>query len=543
MILRPCPRAPLINHEASNVCSQCLRKLYGTPLRSKRPLSSTYSTRVASSGIQPKKSAFKREYFSANNLLRDVLFSTRDGRQEDENDRRRPPDLPPSSPKAKVASIVGLAHDATIDSSLPSNTQPSAGAPLPDTSDLPHRRRKRLKQAQEQAHADHTIPPDASSRLSTLSSSLPTDSLRRRLAAYLSLSKPRLSFLIVLTTTASYAIYPMPTILLPSATAAPSLSPLILLFLTTGTALASASANALNMLYEPDSDAKMTRTRNRPLVRGLLSRRAALLFAAATAATGTLALYYGVNPTVAALGLANIVLYAGVYTPLKRLSVLNTWAGALVGAIPPLMGWAAAAGQCASSYRSADGVLVPEPGWQELLLAPDGSSVGGWLLAALLFAWQFPHFNALSHSIREEYRTAGMRMLCWVSPKANARIAFRYALFMFPICFGLSYYGITDWGFVATSGVVNTWMMVEAWKFWKRTGERGSARGLFWASVWHLPIVLVLAMAHKKGLWERVWNGAFGQSLEYDADDGAEEENEHDRAAWTNPDRRQGLRA
>ena len=199
----------------------------------------------------------------------------------------------------------------------------------------------------------------------------------RLLTTYLSLSKPRLSFLVVLTATAAYSLYPVPGLLSPAATAAPSLSTLTLFFLTTGTALCSSAANALNMLFEPQHDAKMSRTRNRPLVRKLISPTGALVFAVLCGTVGTAALYYGVNPTTAFLGAANIVLYAGIYTPMKRMSVVNTWVGAIVGGIPPLMGWAAAAGQCAH-----DGT------WQELLLGEE--SVGGWLLAGLLFAWQFP---------------------------------------------------------------------------------------------------------------------------------------------------------
>ena len=486
------------SQQFGGLCSRCFRKLYGVPSLSHRSISTTLGS------TRSKKVTLRREYFSANDLLKDVISVPKNGGT-----------VPDSQP-----------HSEAKTSSIQPSAQPSA--------ELPHRRRKRLKQAKETAASstEQPLPPDASSRLSTLSSSLPIHSLRRRLAAYLSLSKPRLSFLIVLTTTASYAIYPTPSILSPTATSVPSLSPLILLFLTTGTALACSSANALNMLFEPHRDARMSRTRNRPLVRGLISKRGALVFAILTGTVGCAGLYYGVNPTVAALGFANIVLYAGVYTSLKSRSVLNTWAGALVGAIPPLMGWAAAAGQCATSRRSSlpgeDGsaggggaaAAAEEPGWTELLFADDGSSMGGWLLAALLFAWQFPHFNALSHTIREEYKAAGMRMMSWVSPRANARIAFRYSLVMFPICIGLSYYGVTDWGFAATSGVVNTWMAVEAWKFWRRTGERGTARGLFWASVWHLPIVLVLAMAQKKGLWDRVWRGVQSdEDEEVDADE------------------------
>ena len=183
---------------------------------------------------------------------------------------------------------------------------------------------------------------------------------------------------------------------------------------------------------------------------------------------------------------------------MKRLSVVNTWIGAIVGGVPPLMGWAAAAGQASS---------LASPTWQDLLLASD-TSAGGWLLAALLFAWQFPHFNAISHTIRREYANAGYRMLASFNTRKNSLIALRYSLAMFPICAGLSAVGVTSWAFVASSGVVNAWLAREAMRFWKHEGGKGSARALFWASVWQLPLVLVLAMVQKKGLWERFVRGA-----------------------------------
>lgn len=314
----------------------------------------------------------------------------------------------------------------------------------------------------------------------------------------------------MLTTTASYSLYPVPSLLSASATHTPSLSTLTLLFLTTGTFSTIASANTLNMLFEPAHDAKMSRTRNRPLVRGLIKPRSAVLFAVATAIAGAGILYYGVNPTTAALGTGNIVLYAFIYTPMKRLSIINTWVGAVVGAIPPLMGWCAAGGQYAT-FSSSSPTFGEE--FSTLLFTPQAT--GGWLLASLLFAWQFPHFNALSHPIRTEYLNAGYRMMVSYYPRLNARVALRYSVVMFPICVGLSYYGVTDRGFVLTSSAVNAWMVREAWRFWRSGGGEGalaakSARGLFWASVWHLPIVLVLALVHKKGLWEGVWNGVFG---------------------------------
>ncbi|KAI4217579.1 MAG: hypothetical protein LQ351_000175 [Letrouitia transgressa] len=246
----------------------------------------------------------------------------------------------------------------------------------------------------------------------------------------------------------------------------------------------------------------MSRTRNRVLVRGLIGRRGALVFAALAGLGGVGGLWFGVNPTVAFLGGFNIWLYAGVYTPLKRLSVLNTWVGAVVGGIPPLMGWTAAAGQ------SANG----DEGWRELLFGQE--SVGGWLLAALLFAWQFPHFNALSWTIRDEYKQAGYRMLAWTNSRMNGRVAFRYTLWSFPICGALWYFGITDQGFLVTSSLVNAWIVREAWRFWRKDGQRGSARNLFWAGVWHLPVLMVLAMAHKQGLWEGVWQRLNGETPE-----------------------------
>ena len=391
------------------------------------------------------------------------------------------------------SSATGLFNERTRQSP----TTPAQDV-LAQTSEPPHRRRKRLKEEKAAAAAELPLPPDAPSRLTTASATLPASSLRRLLTTCLALSKPRLSFLIVLTTAATYAIYPVPTLLLPATTAAPSLSALTLVFLTSGTALTCACANALNMLMEPKYDAQMSRTRNRPLVRGLIGKRGALVFAGLTGLLGVGSLWFGVNPTVAFLGGLNILLYAGVYTPMKRLSVLNTWVGAVVGAIPPLMGWAAAAGQSASGNGQ----------WQELLFSE--GSIGGWLVAALLFAWQFPHFNSLSWPIRDEYKNAGYRMLVWTNSRMNGRVALRYSLLMFPICFGLVYFNITDDGFLITSSVVNGWMVVEAWKFWQKEGFKGSARGLFWASVWHLPVVMVLAMVHKKGLWDNVWKHLTG---------------------------------
>lgn len=478
MILRPLSRRSIVPRDANTVCLRCWRKLAGAQLTARQPFSTIPPHKQGAIAVGKSRSTFGKDYFWANSVLKETFGKSR---------------------RELQSSIAAVRLETE---------QQAVGANVTSTAKdvLPHRRRKKAKeQAAEDPEAAYPIAPDASSKLATISSSLPQRSLKRILTTYLSLSKPRLSFLVVLTATAAYSLYPVPQLLAPAATATPSLSTLTLLFLTSGTALCSASANAFNMLMEPKYDAQMSRTRNRPLVRKLISSRGAMVFAVACGIVGTGALYYGVNPTTAFLGAANIVLYAGIYTPMKRMSVLNTWVGAIVGGIPPLMGWTAAASQYAH-----DGT------WEELLFGE--GSAGGWLCAGLLFAWQFPHFNALSWSIREEYKNAGYRMLAWVNPAQNGRVALRYAILMFPICIGLSYCGITDWSYIATSSAINGWMALKAWQFYKAVGHKGTARGLFWASVWHLPVVLVLAMAQKKGLGERLYRSLFGYA-EIDEED------------------------
>lgn len=323
-------------------------------------------------------------------------------------------------------------------------------------------------------------------------------SISNIIAPYVALTKPRLSALVVLSAMSTYALTTNDATL-------PQL-----LFLTLGTTLASSSANAINMAREYVYDGMMTRTRARPVVRGILTPTQAFTFAGISGIASVSALYFGVNSVVAFLGASNIVLYAGLYTTLKRKSISNTWVGAIVGAIPPLMGWAASSS-------------LTDP--------------GAWCFAALLYAWQFPHFNSLSHSIRDEYRSAGYVMTAWTDPALNARVALRYSALMFPICIGMSYFGLTDWVFSFDSSLVNGWLTYWAYQFWVEqrkvlpvakhngtlldpsahqysgsSGNSGSysssartngfARKLFWGSVIHLPAILVLAMIHKKGQWD-----------------------------------------
>ncbi|KAL2117637.1 hypothetical protein VTJ04DRAFT_7297 [Mycothermus thermophilus] len=506
-------RLPLRPGGFETLCWRCSRHLLlrhvgrgqrsiGVPLL-KPPLTSPAQSRFFSESLRLRASSsnscqFRAGYFLSNSVLANPNGTTA------------------SASSAPVGSVRPAASQSPADDVTPST--PASAETLP-----PHRRRQAARRSSTStSSADSmatSLPPDASARLADSAARAPADSFRRTLSALLSLAKPRLTVLVVLSAMVPYALYPVPAFLSTSAAATaaiPSLSPLTLLFLTTGTTLCSASANALNMLYEPDTDARMTRTRTRPLVRRLLSTRAALLFAIACGLAGTAGLYLGVNPTVAFLGGLNIAIYAGAYTPLKRISAVNTWVGAIVGGIPPLMGWAAAAGETATG----DGT------WRELLFASDGSSIGGWLFAGLLFAWQFPHFMPLSWGIREEYKAAGLRMLCWTNPARNARVALRYSVVFVPLCVALCAAGVTEWSFAVTSLPVNAWLIREAVKFWRYEGHKGSARGLFWASVWHLPVIMVLALAQKKGMWARVWRSVAGEPDEEEEDDYDEEEEE-----------------
>lgn len=304
---------------------------------------------------------------------------------------------------------------------------------------------------------------------------------RTAIKPYIMLTKPRLTMLVTLSSICSYALSPN------------SVSLATLMFLTVGTTLCSGAANAINMGREPDFDRQMTRTVGRPVVRGLVTSLQAYQFAGGIGSLGVAMLYYGVNPVVAALGFVNIILYGWTYTSLKRKHIINTWIGALVGAIPPLMGWAA-----------SSSLAMP----------------GAWCLAGLLYAWQFPHFNALSHNIADQYKRAGYVMTAAENPKLNARVSLRYSLLMFPICFGLSYFEVTDWMFQFDSAIFNGWLSLLAYQFWKQQTinyakgtiptEEGlrlasiQAKKLFWASVWQLPAILILSMLHKKGQWDGI---------------------------------------
>ncbi|KAJ7089313.1 UbiA prenyltransferase family-domain-containing protein [Mycena belliarum] len=319
---------------------------------------------------------------------------------------------------------------------------------------------------------------------------------RHVLKLYAQLSKSRLSLLVVLTAMSGVALSPL------HATVPTLLSTAI------GTALCSASANTLNQLQEIPFDAQMARTRMRPLVRRAITPLHAAGFALATGISGPLVLWTMVNPTTALLGASNIALYAGLYTWMKRKSIYNTWVGAVVGALPPLMGWTACGGQLFLSPSYPVHLFLPP----FLSSVPVDTALIDNALAPvaffmLLFSWQLPHFNGLAHLVRASYAQAGYQMLAVLSPRKNALVSLRHAALLVPICSVLiPLSGLTTWTFALTSLVPNAIYAQAAWQFWRVGGEK-EARLVFRHSLWYLPVIMALMMLHKQGVDWAKWLG------------------------------------
>lgn len=232
-----------------------------------------------------------------------------------------------------------------------------------------------------------------------------------------------------------------------------------------GTFMCSASANTLNQIIEVKNDALMSRTRARPLPAGLITRRGAAAFALLMGLSGAAILSEKTNALTASLGVGNILLYAGVYTPLKVLHPVNTWVGAVVGAIPPLMGWAAAAGQ-----------LQP----------------GAGFLAAVLYFWQMPHFMALSWMSRADYAAGGYRMLSLrdATGRRTAACALRHSVYLLPLGMAACVLDIAYEPFAWIYAALGVGMLGPAVNF-HAAPSTATARLLFRASLWHLPVTML----------------------------------------------------
>ncbi len=274
---------------------------------------------------------------------------------------------------------------------------------------------------------------------------------------YLELAKIRLTAMVLVTTAVGFVLGS------PGAVVYDRLFWTIL-----GTGLAAAGASTLNQLLEIRRDALMRRTRGRPLPAGQVSPPAALVFALVTSAAGVGILNELVNPLTALLGLANIIIYSLVYTPLKPRTSLCTLVGAICGALPPIMGWTGAA---------------------------NSISLGAWLLGTILFLWQIPHFLALVWVCRDDYAKAGFRMLPLIDPRGHLTclMIVLYSLALLPLGLAVTFAGLAGYLFAAVSLLLGLGLFLLAVQLLRAKTPR-NARRVFLASLAYLPLLMLFVV-------------------------------------------------
>ena len=273
--------------------------------------------------------------------------------------------------------------------------------------------------------------------------------------AYVTLAKPDVTFLVVITTVAGFYL------------GSAGVLNWAALFHTLGaTTLVAAGTAALNQYVERDRDRLMRRTAQRPIPAGILAPPQVLLFGVETLVVGVLWLALAVNFLSALIALITSAAYLGVYTPLKTRTTLATAIGAIPGALPPLIGWAAVRGSL---------------------------SLEAWLLFAILFFWQFPHFYAIAWMYREDYGRAGIRMLPTVDPTGDRtfRQIIGTSAILIPVSLLPSALGMAGMFYFFSAVLLGmTLLLVAVWASRERTRSR--AKILMHATVAHIPILLLL---------------------------------------------------
>lgn len=289
------------------------------------------------------------------------------------------------------------------------------------------------------------------------STSVWTRAVADRVADYLELTKPRITIMVLLAVSVGYVLG-----------SAGSWQVAPLLHALGGIALVAAGTSALNQLLERDVDARMQRTAKRPLPAGRLLPAEVLLFALTTGVLGVVYLALTVNPLTAVVALFTLLSYVFVYTPLKQTTSLCTAVGAIPGAMPPVLGWAAASGRL---------------------------EAGAFVLFAILFLWQFPHFLAIGWLYREQYIRAGLRMLPARRPAARiiGCLSVAYALVLLPVSLLPSRLEMAGEGYFFAAGVLGLGYLACAVRFTLYESV-GAARGLLWSSLVYLPLLLTSLM-------------------------------------------------
>eukprot|EP00262_Sarcandra_glabra_P005824 TRINITY_DN17697_c0_g2_i1.p1 TRINITY_DN17697_c0_g2~~TRINITY_DN17697_c0_g2_i1.p1 ORF type:complete len:457 (-),score=77.96 TRINITY_DN17697_c0_g2_i1:115-1485(-) len=277
---------------------------------------------------------------------------------------------------------------------------------------------------------------------------------------YWELSKARLSVLVVATSGTGFILGSGSIIDFPA-----------LCWTCAGTMMVAASANSLNQVFEINNDAKMKRTRERPLPSGRLSVPHAAIWASSIGIAGTALLAWKANVLAAGLAASNLALYAFVYTPLKQIHPVNTWVGAVVGAIPPLLGWAAASGEV---------------------------SLNGMILPAALYFWQIPHFMALAYLCRDDYAAGGFRMFSLADPSGQrtALVALRNCLYLIPLGVLAYDWGISSGWICLESAILTLSMSAAALSFYHDRTTK-NARRMFHASLLYLPVFMSGLLLHR----------------------------------------------
>lgn len=283
---------------------------------------------------------------------------------------------------------------------------------------------------------------------------------RSRAGDFLTLAKPGLNSLVVATTLGGYYM---------GAGRDGSLRTLVLT--GAGTALVAGGSAAFNQLFEREVDARMRRTRNRPLPDGRLQSAEAALFGVTLSLAGLLVLTLGANLMAAAVALVTLLTYTSVYTPLKRYTSLSTVVGAVPGALPPVIGWAAA-------RSSVD--------------------AGALAVFAIGFCWQLPHFLAIAWVYREDYERAGFPMLPVLEPdgRSTARQAVAYSAALVPASLAPAALGLAGTFYAAGALVLSLMFLALAVRF-AVVRTVPSARALFFGSLLYLPALWALMIANR----------------------------------------------
>lgn len=246
-----------------------------------------------------------------------------------------------------------------------------------------------------------------------------------------------------------------------------------LLHALVGVSLVAWGGAALNQWWERDLDALMERTRDRPLPSGQMAPEVALIAGMGLATMGLAYLVVLVNPVTSVLAAVALGSYLLLYTPLKRITPLNTWVGAVPGALPALLGWTAAG-------RSV---------WSE-----------GLALAAIVFFWQLPHFLAIAWLYRADYARAGFRMLPVLDPEGRrcGCWAFWHCLGLLAVSLCPAAWELTGTAYLAGASVLGLVFLVFTIRFW-REATPTRARHLFYASIVYLPVLMALMVLDKAG--------------------------------------------